>query len=81
MIAADINGDQRINGQDLVELRKLILGIYSEFPENDSWMILNAGQQLDINNPWNYDLTRNINDLSLDMICLLYTSPSPRDRG
>ena len=68
MIAADVNGDQRINGQDLVELRKLILGIYSELPENDSWMILNADSQLDINNPWAYDLTRNINDLSLDMI-------------
>ena len=68
MIAADVNGDQRINGQDLVELRKLILGIYTELPENDSWMILNAGQQLDINNPWDYDLTRNINDLSLDLI-------------
>jgi hypothetical protein len=68
MIAADVNGDQRINGQDLVELRKLILGIYTELPENASWMILNASQQLDIDNPWNYDLTRNIQDLSLDLM-------------
>lgn len=30
--AADINRDGRINGIDLVELRKLILGIYTEWP-------------------------------------------------
>ena len=68
MIAADVNNDKKINGQDLVELRKLILGIYTELPQSDSWMILNAEMQLDVLNPWNYDLTRTIQDLSLDMI-------------
>ena len=68
MIAADVNNDKKINGQDLVELRKLILGIYTELPQSDSWMILNAEMQLDVLNPWNYDLTRTIQDLSLDMV-------------
>ena len=37
LIAADVNSSEDINGLDLVELRKLILGIYTELPENDSW--------------------------------------------
>ena len=37
IIAADINKDNRVTSIDLLELRKLILGIYSELPENDSW--------------------------------------------
>lgn len=37
LIAADINNSQNINGIDLVELRKLILGIYTELPQNESW--------------------------------------------
>ncbi len=39
LIAADINNDGNISGLDLIELRKLILGIYSELPENDSWKV------------------------------------------
>jgi len=31
--AADVNSDNLINGLDLVELRKLILGIYTELPQ------------------------------------------------
>jgi len=37
LIAADVNNDEIINGIDLVELRKLILGIYDAFPENESY--------------------------------------------
>jgi thiol-disulfide isomerase/thioredoxin len=33
-VAADINGDDRITAQDIVFLRKLILGIIAEFPNN-----------------------------------------------
>jgi hypothetical protein len=35
--AADINNDHKITAADLVELRKLILGIYAKFPKNTSW--------------------------------------------
>jgi hypothetical protein len=37
MIAADVNKSGSVTSFDLVELRKLILGIYTEFPANTSW--------------------------------------------
>lgn len=42
LIAADVNSDCQITGQDLVQMRKLILGKYTndEFPENTSWRFI-----------------------------------------
>jgi len=37
MIAADANNSGSITTFDIVELRKLILGIYNELPSNNSW--------------------------------------------
>ncbi|MEQ1747311.1 MAG: HYR domain-containing protein [Saprospiraceae bacterium] len=37
MIAADANGNRSITTADIVELRKLILGIYTDLPGNTSW--------------------------------------------
>jgi hypothetical protein len=37
MIAADANKSNSISTIDIVELRRLILGIYSELPNNTSW--------------------------------------------
>ena len=36
-IAADANNSQYVSAIDLIELRKLILGIYAELPTNQSW--------------------------------------------
>ncbi|MEO5905752.1 MAG: hypothetical protein ABIQ11_03445, partial [Saprospiraceae bacterium] len=36
-IAADATNNQQVSAIDLIEIRKLILGIYSEFPNNQSW--------------------------------------------
>lgn len=36
-IAADINKNNQVTTFDIVELRKMILGIYSDFPANTSW--------------------------------------------
>ncbi len=36
-LAADINQSHTISAIDLIELRKLILGLYSELPNNFSW--------------------------------------------
>jgi len=47
VIAADINSDENISAIDLVELRKLILGIYTELPNNDSWRFVDATQSFD----------------------------------
>ena len=66
-IAADINGDNRINGIDLVELRKLILGIYTELPQANSWRMVDALQNLSMD-PWIYSESRMIANLSEDMV-------------
>ncbi len=68
MIAADVNNDNSISAVDLIELRKLILGIYDELPENGSWKFVNADNTLDVNNPFNYSETRAIEDLASDMM-------------
>lgn len=36
-IAADVNNSWSVSAVDLIELRKLVLGIYTEFPNNKSW--------------------------------------------
>ena len=67
MIAADINNDKLITAIDLIELRKLILGIYPELPNNGSWKTVDASQELTLINPWIYNESLNINDLNSNM--------------
>ncbi|MBK9734401.1 MAG: hypothetical protein IPO92_05285 [Saprospiraceae bacterium] len=45
MIAGDINKDNKITAADIVQLRKMILGIYSSFPDNTSWRMVDAKYQ------------------------------------
>lgn len=47
IIAADINNSGDITSIDLVELRKLILGIYVDLPSNDSWRFVDASYTFD----------------------------------
>ena len=54
MIAADVNNDFDITALDLINLRKLILGIYEELPENNSWKSVDSNQKLTIQNAWHY---------------------------
>ena len=68
MIAADINNDEAVSAVDLVELRKLILGIYSELPNNMSWRFADANQVLNLQNPWPIVEAVNISNLSIDMM-------------
>jgi len=52
-IAADINKDSRITAGDLTELRKVILGINSNFPANKSWRFLDKAVAInDITQPY-----------------------------
>lgn len=39
-IAADINKDGKINTTDIIVLRKVILGVYENFPDNESWRLI-----------------------------------------
>ncbi len=68
LIAADINNDERITAGDLIELRKLILGIYEEFPQNDSWRFVNEEGIVDATNPWPLPELRSILDLDNNMM-------------
>ena len=52
-VAADINNSGNISALDLIELRKLILGVYDELPNNESWRFVDETQTFaDVNNPW-----------------------------
>jgi len=53
ILAADVNNSESVTSIDIVELRKLILGIYADLPNNSSWNFLNAAQYfIDETNPW-----------------------------
>ncbi len=55
MIAADVNNNESVSAIDLVELRKLILGIYAKLPSNLSWRFPVKGQNLDLAHPFPYE--------------------------
>jgi hypothetical protein len=61
MIAADANKSNSITTFDIVELRKLILGIYTELPNNTSWRFVDKSQQFaNPLNPFTAPLKENI---------------------
>jgi subtilisin-like proprotein convertase family protein len=69
LIAADINADNSIKASDLSQLRKLILGVITDLPTNDSWRFVNASQNLDMDVDLatvNYEIE--INNISSDMM-------------
>ena len=63
MIAADVDNSGSISALDLIQLKKLILGIYDEFPQNDSWVFHDASEELSLVNPWSYRNHILVNDL------------------
>lgn len=70
MIAADINKDASISAIDLLELRKLILGINADFQTNKSWRFVDADYQFaDTNSALteNFPEVYGINNLNTDM--------------
>ncbi len=70
LIAADINKSNKIDGIDLVELRKLILGISTDFAENTSWRMVDAAYQFaDETNPFGAYFPEQyvVRDLTSDM--------------
>jgi hypothetical protein len=40
LIAADANNNTKVSAIDLIEVRKLILGLYDAFPDNRSWRFI-----------------------------------------
>lgn len=60
LIAADANNTRSVSAADISALRKLILGIYSELPDNESWRYIDSDQVLDPDQPWLEDLKETI---------------------
>ena len=68
VIAADINGSENVTGADVVELRKLILGITDEMPTADNWLLIDADFTFaDNNSPWPVKRNTLISGLSADI--------------
>lgn len=74
-IAADVNKTETISAVDLIHIRKLVLGLYDEFPESDSWTFIDAEHQFtDSQNPWvnsfnqNYTITSLESDMLIDFV-------------
>ena len=75
MIAADINGNDDISAVDLIELRKLILGVYDELPNNTSWRFIDSDFSfIDPFDPWfsqfpeDYDIFSLDSDMDIDFV-------------
>jgi hypothetical protein len=69
MIAADINNSQNITAGDLIQLRKLILGVHDHFPENNSWRFVETKfGLLEEENPWPFVEGMMIPNLTQDVI-------------
>ena len=57
-LAADVNNSGTISTADMVELRKMILGLQSNFSKNTSWRFVELGQNYDpIQTAWIKNLT------------------------
>ena len=55
-IAADANNSHTVTALDLLDIRKLILGIYTVLPNNDSWRFIDKKYVMpDPANPWQFD--------------------------
>lgn len=69
IIAADINNSGSISATDLITLRKLILGIYKDFPSNKSWRFIPNGYEfLDPSKPFPFAEEKQIDNLMGPML-------------
>jgi hypothetical protein len=66
-LAADANSSESVSVLDLVDLRKLILGHYTELPNNASWRFGKAGQDISLTDPWDFEQTITIQSLTTEM--------------
>ena len=65
LIAADVNKSGSISAVDLIQIRKLIIGVYEKFPSHNSWTFVKEGFEFsDPTNPWNYDSESYIQNLT-----------------
>jgi len=77
LIAADVNQNESITAIDLIEIRKLILGITEEFPMSLSWGFVDGEENVSQIDPYSADnfilfddLNQTLNDA--DMVAVKY---------
>jgi hypothetical protein len=69
VIASDINNNGDVSATDLIVLRKVILGLYKEFPQNESWRFVDADQNLTVENALEtFSEVLNIAELDANML-------------
>jgi hypothetical protein len=69
IIAADANNSGSVTTLDLVSLRKLILFVSNDLPNNTSWKFVDKNYQFfDASNPWGYPEVYNINNLTASVL-------------
>lgn len=67
LVAADANDNQKITASDISDIRKLILGVYEEFPDNASWRVVDADQALNMYSAFDFRDSISISDLSSNL--------------
>ncbi len=75
LFAADVNNSRTITASDLTELRKLVLGVINEFPNNSSWRFIDANFRFkDATDPWAeyvpefYEITNLRNSMDVNFV-------------
>ena len=75
LIAADVTNDTKVNIDDIVELKQLILGTKQTFVNNDAWRFISDHSQFfDTTNPWPFVETMEIRDFNASMMDANFTA-------
>ena len=71
IIAADANNSESVTAADIVEIRKLILGIHDEYPNSESWKFADRNYQFDDpSSPWPYAENIQLFQVANDLLAL-----------
>ncbi len=76
MLAADANRSGSISTLDLVAIRKVVLRLTNEFPNNTSWRFVEKSHIFTSNNPWASSIPElmNINNLTVNELNTNFTA-------
>ncbi len=66
-VAADANRSNSVTALDLVELKKLLLGIYDILPDNDSWRFVVVSDHGQAGSPFDFDEVLSLPTLEQNM--------------
>lgn len=67
LIAADANRDDKVDTRDLLQVSRLILGVYNELPTNTSWRFVDKNYTFaNPTSPWGFAEVIDLSNLSAD---------------